>query len=191
MGVLEGAREVDCPRAQTAPPRRRSRSLDSRADAPRAAPDRSSARDRDGACSATSGRNRAVDHGCGDDLVAEDLVPGGEGFVAGDDQARSFVTGADERERQVGRLRVEEGVADLLDDQERDPLELAQLVGEPPLPLGVAEPADSLGRGREGDAVAGEAGADPQRDRQVRFSGAGRARVVLLMLSIRCRSASG
>jgi hypothetical protein len=32
-----------------------------------------------------------VDHGGGDDLVAEDLVPAGEGLVAGDDQRRAPV----------------------------------------------------------------------------------------------------
>jgi hypothetical protein len=32
-----------------------------------------------------------VDHGGGDDLVAADLAPGGEGLVAGDDQAGAFV----------------------------------------------------------------------------------------------------
>src|SRR5712691_4463056 len=31
------------------------------------------------------------DHGGGDDFVVEDLAPGGEGLVAGDDQAGAFV----------------------------------------------------------------------------------------------------
>ena len=39
-----------------------------------------------------------VDHGGGDDFVAEDLTPAGERFVAGDDQAGAFVAGADELE---------------------------------------------------------------------------------------------
>jgi len=59
------------------------------------------------------------------------------------------------------------------------------------LPLRVGEAGDPFGRGREGDALAGEAGADPERDRQVGLAGAGRAGVVLLMLSMRCRSAFG
>ena len=41
--------------------------------------------------------------------------------------------------------------------------------------LGVAEAGDPFGRGREGDALAGEAGADPERDREVRLAGPGRA----------------
>jgi hypothetical protein len=32
--------------------------------------------------------------------------------------------------------------------------------------LRVAEAGDPFGRGREGDALAGEAGADPERDRE-------------------------
>ena len=32
----------------------------------------------------------AVDHGCGDDVVTEDLTPAAEDFVAGDDQTRSL-----------------------------------------------------------------------------------------------------
>jgi hypothetical protein len=41
--------------------------------------------------------------------------------------------------------------------------------------LGVGEHRDPFGRGLERDAVAGEAGADPERDREVRLAGAGRA----------------
>jgi hypothetical protein len=35
----------------------------------------------------------AVDHGCGDGLVAEDAAPSGEGRVAGEDQRGVFVAG--------------------------------------------------------------------------------------------------
>ena len=35
----------------------------------------------------------AVDHGGGDDLVAEDAAPAAEGQVAGEDQAGVFVAG--------------------------------------------------------------------------------------------------
>src|ERR1700716_2985199 len=34
--------------------------------------------------------DEAVDHGCGDDVVAEDLAPAAEGLVAGDDEAGSL-----------------------------------------------------------------------------------------------------
>ncbi len=61
-----------------------------------------------------------VDHRGGDDVVAEDLAPGAEGLVAGDDQRGAFVAGRDEREHQVGGLGVEGDVADLVDDEQRD-----------------------------------------------------------------------
>src|SRR5438067_557530 len=66
-----------------------------------------------------------VDHGGGDGLVAEDLAPGGEGLVAGDDQRGALVAGADEREHQVGGVGVEGDVADLIDDEQRCPEQLA------------------------------------------------------------------
>jgi hypothetical protein len=43
-----------------------------------------------------------VDHGCGDDVVAEDLAPASEWLVAGDDEAGAFVAGGDELEEEVG-----------------------------------------------------------------------------------------
>ena len=99
----------------------------------------------------------------------------GEGLVAGEDEGGPFVAAGDEHEHEVGGLRVEGDVADLVDDQEGDPLELAQLRGERPLLLGVAEPRDPLGGGGEADALAGQTGPEAERDRQVGLAGAGRA----------------
>ena len=72
-------------------------------------------------------------------------------------------------------MRVERDVADLVDDQQRDALEPVELVVEAALALGVGEQRDPFGRGAERDALAGEAGADPERDREVGLAGAGRA----------------
>ena len=60
-----------------------------------------------------------VDHGGGDDVVAEDFAPAAEGLVAGDDQAGAFVAGGDELEEQVGGFGFEGDVADLVDDEQR------------------------------------------------------------------------
>jgi hypothetical protein len=57
-------------------------------------------------------------------------------------------------------------VADLVDDQQGRPEQLAQLLVETALPLGVAEAGDRFGRGRERDPLAGKTGADPERDRE-------------------------
>jgi hypothetical protein len=62
---------------------------------------------------------------------------------------------------------------DLVDDQQRHALQLVELGVEAALALGVGEHRDPLGRGL--DAVSGEAGADPQRDREVRLAGPRRA----------------
>ena len=49
--------------------------------------------------------------------------------------------------------------------QQRDPLEPVKLLIELALPLRVGEERDPFGRGLEDHALAGEAGADPERDR--------------------------
>ena len=63
--------------------------------------------------------DEAVDHGRGDDVVAEHLAPTAERLVRGHDQRGAFVAGRDELEEQVGGLGFEGDVADLVDDQQR------------------------------------------------------------------------
>ena len=72
-------------------------------------------------------------------------------------------------------MGVERDVADLVDDEQRDALEPVELVVEAAVALRVGEQGDPFGGGAERDAVAGQAGADAERDRQVRLAGAGRA----------------
>ena len=62
--------------------------------------------------------DEAVDHGGGDDVVAEDLAPAAKWFVAGDDQRGAFVAAGDELEEQVGGFGFEGDVADLVDDDQ-------------------------------------------------------------------------
>jgi hypothetical protein len=66
-------------------------------------------------------------------------------------------------------------VADLVDDQQRDPLQAVERCVEAAMVLGVGEQCDPLGGGLERDAVAGQAGAQPQSDGEVGLAGAGRA----------------
>src|SRR5215204_7493831 len=124
-------------------------------------------------------------------VVAEDLAPGTEGLVAGDDHRCALVAGGHEREHEVGGFGVKRDVADLVDDDQRDEPEAAQLGFEVALAFGVGEAGDPFGRGRELHALAGEAGADRDGDRQVRLAGPGRVGVELLMLLIRCQRACG
>jgi hypothetical protein len=108
--------------------------------------------------------DEAVDHGGGDDVVAEDLAPRREGLVASDDHARAFVAAGDEHEHEVGGLWVKWDVSDLVDDQQRDALQAVELLIQAALALGVGQQRDPFGRGSEGDPVAGQARAEAQRD---------------------------
>jgi hypothetical protein len=73
-------------------------------------------------------------------------------------------------------------VADLVDDDQRDERQPTQLGFEAALALGLREPRDPLGGGRELHSLPREAGADRQRDSEVGLAGAGRVAVALLML---------
>ena len=59
--------------------------------------------------------DESVDHGGGDDVVAEHLSPAAELLVGGDDEAGVFVAGGDELEEQVRRFGLEGDVANLID----------------------------------------------------------------------------
>ena len=72
--------------------------------------------------------DEAVDHGCGDGVVAEDFAPRGERLVAGDDEAGVFVAAAGEHEHEVRGLRVERDVADFVADQQGVALEAFEFV---------------------------------------------------------------
>ncbi len=56
--------------------------------------------------------------------------------------------------------------ADLVDDAQRDALQAVELLVEPAGVLGVCEQGDPFRGGLKEDALAGEAGADRERDRQ-------------------------
>jgi hypothetical protein len=71
---------------------------------------------------------------------------------------------------------VEGDVAGLVADQQWIALESVELVIQAALALGIGEQSDPLGGGAEDDALASQARADRQRDRQVRLPGAGQAR---------------
>ena len=71
--------------------------------------------------------------------------------------------------------RVEGDVAGLVADQQWIALESVELMIQAALALGIGEQSDPLGGGAENDALAGQARADRQRDRQVRLPGARQA----------------
>ncbi len=61
--------------------------------------------------------DQAVDQGGRDHGVAEDLAPGLEATVRGDDDRAALVAPGDQGEEQVGGLALERQVADLVDDE--------------------------------------------------------------------------
>ena len=126
-----------------------------------------------------------VDHCGGGGVVAEDLALGAEGLVAGDDQAGALVAAGDEHEHEVRRLRVEWDVSDLVADEEWDSAR-----------GGVARPRGGLGvarrpggrpirwRSRNSDALAGEARADREGDREMGLAGSGWAEEDHVLLAV-------
>jgi hypothetical protein len=112
-----------------------------------------------------------VDHRRGDRRIAEHLTPAPERLVAGDDHRRPLVAGRHELEEEVGGLGLERDVADLVDDQQRIAAEPDEFGLEPARGMGLGQASDPLGRGREGDPVAGLAGPDRQPDREMGLSG--------------------
>jgi hypothetical protein len=88
--------------------------------------------------------DQAVDHGGGDHVVVEHLAPAAEWLVAGDDQAGALVAARHELEEQVGGLRLEGDVADLVDDQQRGAAQPDQLGLQPVGGVGVGQAGDPL-----------------------------------------------
>ena len=116
--------------------------------------------------------DEAVDHGGGDDVVAEHFAPAAERLVGGDDQAGPFVARGHQLEEQVGGFGLERDVADFVDDDERVAAEPGQFGLETAGVVGFGESGDPFGGGGEQDTVPGLAGPDGQADREVCFAGA-------------------
>ena len=114
----------------------------------------------------------AVDHGRGDDVVAEHFAPAAEGFVGGDDQRGPFVAAGDQLEEQVGGFGLERDVADLVDDDQWVAAQAGQLGVDAPGLMRFGKTGHPFGGGGEQDAMAGLAGPHRQPDRQVGLAGA-------------------
>jgi hypothetical protein len=71
----------------------------------------------------------AVDRRGGDDLVAEDVSPAGEGQVRCEDQRDVFVARGDELEEEVGGVLFEGDVADFVDDEQPVAPQPGELLG--------------------------------------------------------------
>ena len=97
------------------------------------------------------------------------------GLLLSDDHGGAFVAVGDQAEHEAGGFGIERDVSDLVDHQQRDERQSSQLGFEVVLAFGLREPGDPFGGGRELHALAGEARADREGDREVCFAGAGRS----------------
>ena len=98
---------------------------------------------------------QAVQQGCGDDVVAEDGSPLLEAAIGGEYGGALLVAGVDQLEEQVGAVGFDGQVADLIDDEQGSPVDVAQARGEGRGALGLDQDGDEFGQGGEVDTLAG------------------------------------
>jgi hypothetical protein len=109
-------------------------------------------------------------------VLGQEPAPLLEWPVAGDAEGAAFVGGGDEPEQQLGAGVVERGEPDFVDqeqvvaEQGLDDLPDA-VVGQAPV-----EGVGQVGRGEVPDPAPGADGGDAERDQDMAFPGAGRAR---------------
>lgn len=110
---------------------------------------------------------QAVEQRGGDDRVAEHLTPLGEPTVGGEDHGAAFVASVDQLKEQVAATGDDRQIADLVDDQQREPAEEPQALAQRALALGLGERGDEIGECGEVHAPASLDRLHAQRQRQV------------------------
>ena len=118
---------------------------------------------------------QAVQQRGGHDDVTEDSAPVLEAAIRGEDGGALLVAGIDQLEEQVGAAGLDRQVADLIDDEQGDPVDVAQARLEGTGAFGLGERGNEFGQGREIDALMGLDGVHPQGDGQVAFADPGPA----------------
>jgi hypothetical protein len=115
--------------------------------------------------------HESVDHGRGNDVVAEHFAPSPEGFIRRDDEAGPFVAGRHQLEEQVGGFGLERDVTHFVDYEQWVAGEADEFGLQRATVMGGGQAVNPLRGGGEQDAVPSLAGADRDPDRQVRFPG--------------------
>ena len=121
---------------------------------------------------------QAVQQRGGHDDVTEDGAPVPEAAIRGEDGGALLVAGIDQLEEQVGAAGLDRQVADFIDDEQGDPVDIAQARLEGTGAFGLGERGNEFGQGREIDALMGLDGVHTQGDGQVALADAGRAEQV-------------
>jgi hypothetical protein len=101
-----------------------------------------------------------------------------------DGERTALVTGVDELEEEIAAAGCHREISDLIDDQQGEATEEADLFVEHALALGLCEGPDQIGEGGEVDAPAGFYRLDAERDRKMAFAGARRAEEVERLTAI-------
>lgn len=97
---------------------------------------------------------KPVEQRGGDDRISEDLAPFGKAAIGGEDHGALLVSGVDELEEEIAAAGNDRQVADLVDDQEGRPAEIAQALPELTFPLSRGQRGNDVGEGGEVDAPA-------------------------------------
>ena len=98
--------------------------------------------------------DETVDRGDRHGGIGEDVVPLAKGPVGGDQQALALVAGGDELEQHAGLGLVLAGIAEVVEDDEVEPVELGDRGLEREVATGSLEPLDEVGGAGEQDPVA-------------------------------------
>ena len=121
---------------------------------------------------------QTVQQGRSDDVIAEDGSPVLEAAIGGEHGGAFLVAGVDQLEEQVGPAGFDRQVADFVDYEQGDPVDVAQARGEGAGALGLGQYGDELGQGGEVDTLAGLDRVHAEGDGEVAFADAGRAEQV-------------
>ena len=121
---------------------------------------------------------QAVQQGGGHDVVAEEGAPVPEAAIGGKDGGALLVAGIDQLEEQVGAAGFDRQVADLIDDEQCDPVDETQAGFEGAGAFGLGQGSNQLCQGSEVNTFAGLDGVHPQGDGQVALADPGRAEQV-------------
>jgi hypothetical protein len=117
----------------------------------------------------------AVDGGGGRERAAEDLVPLAEDQVARDHERATLVSLGEEREEHLGLGGVLLHVAEIVEDEHLELVELAQRAGQREIALGREQLLDQAIGGREVDGVPGLDQAMAERAHRMRLARPGQA----------------
>jgi hypothetical protein len=88
---------------------------------------------------------KAVQEGCRDDLISEDVAPFGEATVRGEDHSTTLIACVDQLEEEIASARGDGQVSDLVDDQQRGAAQISDSFAQSALAFGLRKGSDELG----------------------------------------------